>query len=39
MSKAQYEDLRVRVVAEIAGGLSRRKAAERFKVSAASAVR
>ena len=39
MSKARSEDLRVRVVAEIAGGLSRRKAAEQFKVSAASAVR
>jgi len=39
MGKARSEDLRARVVAEVAAGLSRRKAAERFKVSAASAVR
>jgi transposase len=39
MGKARSEDLRVRVVAEIAGGLSRRAAAARFKVSASSAVR
>ena len=39
MGKARSEDLRSRVVAEVAAGLSRRKAAERFKVSAASAVR
>jgi transposase len=39
MGKARSEDLRSRVVAEVAGGLSRRKAAERFKVSVASAVR
>jgi transposase len=33
------EDLRSRVIAAVAGGMSRRAAAERFGVSAASAVR
>jgi transposase len=36
---AHSEDLRSRVVEEILAGASRRQAAERFKVSAASAVR
>ena len=36
---AHSDDLRLRVVAEILAGASRRQAAERFKVSAASAVR
>jgi transposase len=39
MGAAHSEDLRSRVVAEVAAGSSRRKAAVRFKVSAASAVR
>ncbi len=39
MGEARSEDLRARVVAEVAAGSSRRQAAERFKVSAASAVR
>jgi len=39
MGKARSEDLRSRVVAEVAAGSSRRKAAARFKVSIASAVR
>jgi len=39
MGAAHSEDLRSRVVAEVAAGNSRRKAAARFKVSAASAVR
>ena len=39
MAKALSVDLRDRVIAAIAGGLSRRKAAERFGVSAASAIR
>jgi transposase len=39
MSKALSLDLRVRVLAAIAGGLSCRKAAERFGVSASSAIR
>ena len=39
MGKARSEDLRARVVAEVAAGTSRRKAAARFKVSVASAVR
>ena len=39
MGAAHSEDLRSRVVAEVAAGSSRRKAAERFKVSPASAVR
>lgn len=36
---AHSDDLRSRVVEEILAGVSRRQAAERFKVSAASAVR
>jgi transposase len=36
---AHSNDLRSRVVGEILAGASRREAAERFKVSAASAVR
>ena len=39
MGAAHSEDLRSRVVAEVAAGSSRRQAAARFKVSAASAVR
>jgi len=39
MGAARSEDLRLRVVAEVAAGASRRQAAARFKVSAASAVR
>lgn len=39
MAKALSLDLRERVVAAVAGGMSRRKAATRFGVSAASAVR
>jgi transposase len=39
MGAAHSEDLRSRVVAEVAAGMSRRQAAARFKVSAASAVR
>jgi transposase len=39
MARALSVDLRDRVVAAIAGGLSRRQAAARFGVSAASAVR
>ena len=39
MAKALSIDLRKRVVAAIAAGMSRRQAAERFRVSAASAVR
>jgi transposase len=39
MGKAHSVDLRSRVVAEVAGGASRRQAAERFKVSASSAIR
>ena len=39
MGAAHSEDLRSRVVAEVAGGMSRRKAAEHFRVSAASAIR
>src|SRR3954464_3150934 len=39
MAKALSIDLRERVVAAVAGGLSRRQAAERFDISAASAVR
>lgn len=38
-TSAHSDDLRSRVVAEILAGASRRQAAERFKVSAASAVR
>ncbi len=37
--RAYSEDLRGRVVAEVAAGASRRSAARRFKVSASSAVR
>jgi transposase len=39
MSRALSNDLRQRVVAAVTGGMSRRQAAERFGVSAASAVR
>ena len=39
MSKALSVDLRDRVVTAVAGGLSRRKAAERFGVSISSAIR
>lgn len=39
MGAARSKDLRSRVVAEVAAGMSRRQAAARFKVSAASAVR
>jgi transposase len=39
MSKALSNDLRERVVAAVERGLSRHKAAERFGVSAASAIR
>ena len=39
MGRALSLDLRERVMAAVAGGLSRRRAAERFGVSAASAVR
>jgi transposase len=39
MARALSVDLRGRVVAAIAGGLSRRQAAVRFGVSAASAIR
>lgn len=39
MGKAHSEDLRSRVIAEVAAGSSRRAAAARFMVSAASAVR
>ena len=39
MARALSVDLRDRVVAAIAGGLSRRQAAARFGVSAASAIR
>jgi len=39
MSKALSLDLRTRVLAMIAGGLSCRQAAERFGVSASSAIR
>lgn len=39
MSKALSLDLRARVVEAIDGGLSRRQAAERFDVSASSAIR
>ncbi|HZR90377.1 MAG TPA: helix-turn-helix domain-containing protein, partial [Bradyrhizobium sp.] len=37
--QALSEDLRIRVVRAVEGGLSRRAAAERFGISAASAVR
>lgn len=39
MGAARSNDLRSRVVSEVAAGMSRRQAAARFKVSAASAVR
>lgn len=39
MAKPLSLDLRERVVAAVSGGMSRRRAAERFGVSAASAVR
>jgi transposase len=39
MAKSLSEDLRSRVIAAVDGGLSRRAAAERFGVAAASAVR
>lgn len=39
MTKPISEDLRSRVIASVDGGLSRRAAAERFGVAAASAVR
>src|SRR3546814_10540228 len=39
MTKSISEDLRSRVIAAVDGGLSRRAAAERFGVAAASAVR
>jgi transposase len=39
MAQSLSLDLRKRVVAAVAGGMSRREAAERFGVSAASAVR
>jgi transposase len=39
MGKAHSEDLRQRVVAEVAAGASRRQAAERFKVGISSAIR
>lgn len=39
MAKSLSEDLRTRLIAAVAGGLSCRAAAERFGVSAASAVR
>jgi transposase len=39
MAKSLSEDLRVRIIQAVEGGMSRRGAAERFGVSAASAVR
>ena len=39
MAKALSEDLRTRVVGAVEEGMSRRAAAERFGISAASAVR
>lgn len=39
MGRVASVDLRVRVVAEVAAGLSRRQAAQRFRVSASSAIR
>jgi len=39
MGKSLSRDLRSRLVSAVAGGMSRRAAAERFGVSAASAVR
>ena len=39
MAKPLSEDLRIRVVRAVEGGMSRRAAAERFGISPASAVR
>jgi transposase len=39
MGAAHSNDLRSRVVAEVAGGMSRRQAASRFRVSVSSAIR
>jgi transposase len=39
MAKSLSEDLRCRLIAAVAGGMSRRAASERFGVSAASAIR
>lgn len=39
MAKPLSEDLRIRVVRAVEGGMSRRAAADRFGISAASAVR
>ena len=39
MAKALSVDLRERVIGAVEGGLSRRQAAERFGVSASSAIR
>jgi len=39
VAKPLSEDLRIRLIQAVEGGLSRRAAAERFGVSAASAVR
>ena len=39
MAKSLSEDLRARVIAAVEGGLSRRAAAARFGIGAASAVR
>lgn len=39
MARALSEDLRTRLIAAVEGGMSRRAAAERFGVAAASAVR
>ena len=39
MAKSLSEDLRIRIVEAVDGGMSRRAAAERFGVSAATAVR
>jgi transposase len=39
MAKPLSEDLRIRVIRAVEGGMSRRAAAERFGVSPASAVR
>lgn len=39
MAKSLSQDLRCRLISAVAGGMSRRAAAERFGVSAASAVR
>jgi transposase len=39
MGAAHSDDLRLRLVAEVAGGMSRRQAAAHFRVSASSAIR